>query len=322
MDDLPADPQVAIDCESDESRSTTSTNADTSDTEPFPDYDESECEMLASTIAAEKRLEEAWIYALGKAAQEEIRMLRVDPNIIPYPSQRSQVILGQLQDLLSEPQLRLELREQFITIINATIRLNIVISHQSSEFLAPREIKDSRRPLDTILKHVKFMEDMLKDQLQTAEKVSLVLKDVSKEDVLPFERLRKMASVVAKNMKKPRYLEQRLLALYMDMYEEWVRVPFLRLRKPQLLDEQFPNFPRTKIFRHVLVVWEAIHRCTDSYDALTRVTQEIKRKYFAPSMGYLCDSPEIWKQCWERYQTFEKDQPKPGEHDFSECIPN
>ncbi|KAJ5501902.1 hypothetical protein N7463_004776 [Penicillium fimorum] len=321
--------QVAIDPDSelDGSKSTTSTN-DTAntDTEPFPEYDESECEMLASSLVAEKPLEEEWIYALGKAAQQKIRMLHVDPNIVPYsksdPSQLSQVVLGKLQDLLSEPQLRPEIREHFIAIINATIKLNLVIFHQSPEFPGPRAIKDARRPLDAIFKHVQFMEGMLKEQLHTAEKVSYVLGDVSMEAMLPYERLRNMASVVAKNMEKPRYLEQRLLALYMDMYEEWVRAPFLRLRKPQLLDEQFPNFPRTKISRHVLIVWEAIQRCIETYGALTRVTHEIKRQYFAPTMGYLCDSPVIWEKCWQRYQKFEKDQHRSGEQDFSKCVTN
>ncbi|KAJ5150432.1 uncharacterized protein N7500_010621 [Penicillium coprophilum] len=322
MDDLPpgsrlADvrSQVAIDSESDASGSTTPTSADTAntDTEAFPEYDESECETLASSIAAEKPLEEAWINALGKAAQHEIRLLHVDPNIIPYvksdPSQRSEVVLDQLQDLLSEPQLRPEIREEFITIINATLKLNLVLFHQSPEFLASKEIKDARRPLDTILNHVKFVEDMLKEQLQTAEQVSYALEEVSLEVAFPYERLRKMATVVAQNMKKPRFLERRLLALYMNMYEEWIHTPFLNMRRPQILDEQVPNFPRTKIARH-------------SYVTLGWVTLEIKRKYFAPTMGYLCDSPEIWEKCWERYQDIKKDQNNPAEQDFSECMAN
>ncbi|OQE36269.1 hypothetical protein PENCOP_c012G06790 [Penicillium coprophilum] len=335
MDDLPSGsrladvrPQVAIDSESDESGSTTPTSADTAntDTEPFPEYDESECEMLASSIAAEKPLEEAWINALGKAGQHEIRLLHVNPNIIPYfesdPSQRSQVVLKQLQDLLSEPQLRPEIREQFITIINATLKLNLVLFHQSPEFLVSKEIKDARRPLDTILKHVEFVENMLKEQLQTAEQVSYALEEVSLEVAFAYERLRKMATVVAKNMKKPRFLERRLLALYMDMYEEWIHTPFLHMRRPQILDEQVPNFPRTKLARHVLIIWAAINRCIETYVTLGWVTLEIKQKYFAPTMGYLCDSPEIWEQCWERYQEIKKDQNNPTEQDFSGCVTN
>ncbi|KAJ5446809.1 hypothetical protein N7445_001630 [Penicillium cf. griseofulvum] len=342
MDDLPpgsrlavVHSQVAIDSEPDESPTTTPTSTNTNitnketaktDTEPFPEYDESECEMLASALAAEKPLEDAWIHALGKATQQEIRMRHVDPKIIPYfksdPSHRSQVVLEQLRDFLAEPQQRPEIREQFITIINATLEFNRVIFHQSPKFLSPQEIRDARRPLEIILKQIQFMDDMLKEQLQTAEQVSCALEDLSMEALLAYERLRKMATVVAKNMKKPHYLEERLLSLYMDMYEEWIHTPFLRRRKLQLLDEQVPNFPRTRVSRRVLTIWEAIDRCIETYGALIRLTLEIKREYFAPMMGHLCDSPEIWEQCWDRYEEAEKDQHKSGEEDLSECLPN
>ncbi|KGO67994.1 hypothetical protein PITC_028960 [Penicillium italicum] len=336
MDDLPPGSrlavvrsQVAMDSESEESESTTPTNEDTAntetepfpDTEPFPEYNESECEMLASSIAVDQRHEEAWIYALGKAAQQEIRMLHVDPNIVPYfqndPSHRSQVVLEQLRDLLADPQVRPEIREQFITIINATLQFNLVIFHQSPEFLAPKEIGDAELDLETILNHVEFMEEMLREQLQTADQVSYALEDISMEATSAYERLCKMATVFAKNMKKPRYLERVLLALYMDMYEEWIHTPFFLLRNRQLLNEEHPNLARTKLSRRVLVIWELMNSCIESYGTLTWLTLEIKRQYFTPMMGYLCDSPEIWEHCWNRYKALEKDRHKSAEQDLS-----
>ncbi|EKV05084.1 hypothetical protein Pdw03_8974 [Penicillium digitatum] len=330
MDDLPAGSrpavvrsQVAMDSESEESGSTTPTNADTADTEtePFPEYNESECEMLASSIEADRRHEEAWIYALGRAAQQEIRMLHVDPNIVPYfqsdPSHRSQVILEQLRDLLADPQVRPEVREQFITIINATLRFNLVIFHQSAEFLALKEIEDAVLDLETILNHVEFMEEMLREQIQTADQVSYTLGDVSMQATSAYERLCKIATVFAKTMKKPRNYERRLLALYMDMYEEWIHYPFFLLRNRQLLNEQHPSPARTKLSRRVLVIWELMNSCIESYGTLTWLTLEIKRQYFTPMMGHLCDSPEIWEHCWDRYQALEKDRHKLAEQVLS-----
>lgn len=223
MDDLPPGSrlavvrsQVAMDSESEESESSTPTNADTAntetepfpeteplpETEPFPEYNESECEMLASCIAAEKRNEEAWIYAFAKAAQQEIRMAHVDPNIIPYvqsdPSQRSQVVLEQLRDLLAHPEVLPDIRKQFITITNAALQFNLVIFHQSPEFLAPKEIEDAEFDLETILNHIEFIEEMLREQLETAEQVSFALEDISKEATSAYERLCKMSSLFAK----------------------------------------------------------------------------------------------------------------------------
>ncbi|CRL19158.1 unnamed protein product [Penicillium camemberti] len=342
MDDLPprsrlADvrSQVAMDSESEGSGSTTPTDADTAnteiepfpeaepfpDTEPFPEYDESECEMLASCIAAEKRNEEAWIHAFSKAAQQEIRMTHVDPNIVPYvqsdPSQRSQVVLEQLRDLLADPEMFPDIRRQFITIINAALQFNLVIFHQSPEFLAPKEVEDAEFDLETILNHVEFIEEMLGEQLETAEQVSFALEDVSKEATSTYERLCKSSAVFAKAMKKPRYLEQRLLALYMDMYEEWVHNPFVLLRSCQLLNEQNPTPERTELSRRVVVIWDLMNSCIETYGTLTWLTLEIKRQYFTPMMGYLCDSPEIWEHCWDRYQALEKDRLKAAERDLS-----
>lgn len=342
MDDLPPGSrlavvrsQVAMDSESEESGSTTATNADTAnteteplpeaeslpETETFPEYNESECEMLASCTAAEKYHEEAWIYALGKAVQQQIRMLHVDPNIIPYvqsdPSQHSQVVLEQLRDLLADPEMPPDIRRQFITIINATLQFNLVIFHQSPEFLAPKEIEDAELDLETILNHVEFIEEMLREQLETAEQVPFALEDVSMEATSTYERLCKMAAVFAKAMNKPRYLERRLLALYMDMYEEWVHNPFLLLRNRQLLNEQNPTPARTKLSRRVLAIWELMNSCIETYGTLTWLTLEIKRQFFTPMTGYLCDSPEIWEHCWDRYQALEKDRHKAAERDLS-----
>lgn len=109
-------------------------------------------------------------------------------------------------------------------------------------------------------------------------------------------------------MKKPRLLERQLLALYMDMYEEWIRTPFVRLRNRQILTEQQPSPTRAKLSRRIIIVWELMTRCIESYGTLNLLTLEIKEQYFAPVLGYLCGSPDIWEHCWDQYQALEKDR--------------
>ncbi|KAJ5790244.1 uncharacterized protein N7518_007255 [Penicillium psychrosexuale] len=312
--------QVAMNLESEGSGSATHANTETANTEtepfpdaePFPEYNESECEMLASSIAADKRHEQAWIHALGRAAKQEIRTLHVDPNIIPYiegdPSHRSQVILEQLRDRLADPRLRHEIRRQFITIVNATLQFNFIIFHQTKELLPLKEIGDAELQLETVLNHVEFMDEMLREQLKSAEQVSYTLESVSLEGTSDYERLCKMSTVFAKTMKKPRLLERQLLALYMDMYEEWIRTPFVRLRNRQILTEQQPSPTRAKLSRRIIIVWELMTRCIESYGTLNLLTLEIKEQYFAPVLGYLCDPPDIWEHCWDQYQALEKDR--------------
>ncbi|KAJ5926073.1 hypothetical protein N7516_007846 [Penicillium verrucosum] len=336
MDDLPPGSrlavvrsQVAMDSESEESGSPTpmgpdGANTETeplSGTEPFPEYDEFECGMHASCIAVEKRHEEAWAYAFGKAAQQENRMAYVDPNIIPYvqsdPSHRSQVVLEQLRDLLADPEMLPDVRKQFITIVNATLQFNLIIFHRSPEFLAPKEVEDAALDLETILNHIEFIEEMLREQLETAEQATFTLEDISLEPISSYERLCKMSAVFAKAMKKPRHLERRLLALYMDMYEEWVHNPFLLLRNRQVLNEQNRTRARTKLSCRVLLIWELMNSSIETYGALTWITLKVKQEYFTPMMSYLCDSPEIWEHCWNRFQALEKDRLKAAEQDSS-----
>lgn len=209
MDDLPPGSrlavvrtQLSIDTSSEESVSTTQSNPDSkADTEPFPEYDESACDTVASFIAAEKPHEEAWIYACGKFAQEQIRLHEVDPNIIPYipsdPSQRSQIVLEKLQDLLAEPQMRPVTRQQFITLLNTTLNLNHIIFHQNVEFLAPKEISDAKAVAEQILTDLTWMDKLLKEQLQTTNKIAAALHQISRGDLSVFDQFRKMASLVS-----------------------------------------------------------------------------------------------------------------------------
>jgi len=172
------------------------------DKEPFPDYNESDCDTIASETAAEKCRDDAWNYALGKAIQHEIRQHQVDPNIIPYvpsdPAERSQVVLEELKDLLSDPQMRRQTRHQFITLVNITLQVNQVIFHQNSEFLAPKETSDAKLLTETILTHLAWLDAMLKEQCQTVDYIASVLSQIEHDCVPVYEKLREMSRVVAR----------------------------------------------------------------------------------------------------------------------------
>lgn len=172
------------------------------DSEPFPDYDEFECETVASETEADKAQDDHWNYALGKAVQTEIREQQVDPNIIPCvqsdPHEASQVVLEQMKELLADPQLRPQTRNHFITLSNITLHVNQVIFHQNSEFLAPKETSDAKLLTETILTHLAWMDSMLKEQCQSVHYISSVLAQIRRDDTSVYEKLREMASVVAR----------------------------------------------------------------------------------------------------------------------------
>ncbi|KAJ5787015.1 hypothetical protein N7457_002005 [Penicillium paradoxum] len=308
--------QLAIDIDAEKS---TCIAASSPETEAFPQYDEAACDDVASFIAAEKPKEEAWIYACGKFAQQQIRLNDVDPNIIPFvpsdPSDPSQVALEKLRNLLADPQMRDITRRQFITLLNTTLELNSVIFHQSAEFLAPKEVSDAKTISKKILTDLTWMDTLLKEQLQSTNRITAVLERISLQDISPFDKFRKMAALVAETMKKPRALERRLLFLYMDVFEEWVHSPFLRLRCRQVLINKTIDPPRSELACHIVAIRDIISSCIEGYALFTWATKEIKTQYFAPTMTHLCESSEVWTKCWEDYQEAEKKQREPAERD-------
>lgn len=110
-------------------------------------------------------------------------------------------------------------------------------------------------------------------------------------------------------MKKPRVLERKLLVLYLDVYDEWVQSPFLRLRTRQVLNDKSMNPSRSELSRYITSIWDVLNSCIEGYALFSWATREVKRQYFAPTMGHLCESPEIWRKCWEEHVEAERKQP-------------
>jgi hypothetical protein len=118
-------------------------------------------------------------------------------------------------------------------------------------------------------------------------------------------------------MKKPRALERRLLDLYMNVYEEWVHDPFFSLRNRQIVHEEGANASRAELSRHVSSILDKLTSCIDKYAAFIWVTLEVKREFFAPMIGHLCDAPEIWRQTWDNRERTEKELQMPAKEDLS-----
>ncbi|CAG8946659.1 unnamed protein product [Penicillium salamii] len=272
--------------------------------EPFPDYDEAECDTVATERAAERANAEVWTNAFGKALQTQIRQTQIDPNIIPYvrsdPSEHSQVVLERMKDLLSNPQMRPQTRRQFITLSNITLQVNKVIFHHNPEFLAPKETSDAKLLTETILAHIAWMDSMLTALCQTMQYITSVLGEIERRDIPVYQKLQQMAAAVAVNLKKPRALERQLLELYLELFDEWVHTPFLRLRNHQILAEQTSCLAREELSRHIIAIWDITSRCIESYATYTWGTMAIRDEFFAPSVDKLNMATDLWEQCWNK----------------------
>ncbi|CAG8283667.1 unnamed protein product [Penicillium salamii] len=283
--------------------------------EPFPDYDEAECDTVATERAAERADAEAWTTAFGKALQTQIRQTQIDPSMIPYvpsnPSERSQVVFERMKDLLSNPQMRPQTRRQFITLSNITLQINQVIFHQNPEFLAPKETSDAKLLTETILTHIAWIDSMLTALCQTMQYITSVLGEIERRDIPVYQKLQEMAAAVAVNLKKPRALERQLLELYLELFDEWVHTPFLRLRNHQILVEQTSCLAREELSRQIIAIWDITSRCIESYATYTWGTVTIRDEFFAPSVDKLNMATDLWEQCWNKDMETE-DTPESG----------
>ncbi|KAJ5081308.1 hypothetical protein NUU61_009572 [Penicillium alfredii] len=285
--------QLTLDSDSDQSSSPAH-----NDQEPFPVYEES--------AAVDVQHEEAYKYAFAKAVQDQIRSQQVDPKIVPISlatenghSMQTQA-LDAIKELLSLPQLRKQTRDRFIALTNMTLRLNHVLFCRGDDFLAPRETTDAKDLASTILMYLAWMDEMLQEHLQTASQVAFIVGQISQEEeVTVYVRYRRMASVVTVHLKKPRPLERRLLTLYLELYEGWVHTAFLHRRNRQILQEEKPNPDRLELSRFLLAIWDVMTRCIENYAVYTSTTRDIREKYFTPALQQLCDSAEVWEQCFE-----------------------
>lgn len=108
-------------------------------------------------------------------------------------------------------------------------------------------------------------------------------------------------------MKKPRQLERQLLDVYLILFEEWVRAPFLCLRERQVLTEQYPSLARTELSRHITAIRDVISRCIENYATYAWATLNIRDEFFAPTMNHLDHAAALWEQCWNHDMGLEAD---------------
>ncbi|KAJ5169202.1 uncharacterized protein N7482_004796 [Penicillium canariense] len=275
----------------------------TNDHEPFPDFDENLSEALSEC-------EHAYNQAVTAAMQAGIRIREVEPAIVAPPGQpeTKRVALDRLKELLSNPQLRLSTRKRFIALTNMIIRLDHVLFRRSEKFLGPQDTAEATEIATVMLSYLHWVDNMLQDLVDTAEHIFEVLGLLMDEEVSVVVRYRRMACVAAAHLRKPRFLEQRLLSLYLDLYDEWIHNRFLHMSNRLILQEEKIDVPRLDLARHLHSIWEIMSRSIENYAIYRGTLADIRDIYFTPTMTDMPNSPEM-EDCLAE----EKPQRKAGE---------
>ncbi|KAF7716350.1 Uncharacterized protein PECH_000133 [Penicillium ucsense] len=260
------------------------------DTEPFPSFDEGYSE--------EQREWDHDIQAsIMTAMQAQIRRENIDQAIIAPANQpeKKHRTLDRVKEHLSNPQMCSSTRERFIALTNMVIRLDHVLYERSEEFLGMADVAAAAEIVEVVLRYLRWMDEMLGGLVATAENVFGAFHFLSAENVPAIYKFRQMSRVASAHLRKPKVLEQQLLSLYLDLFDEWVHERFLHLSNRKILQDNRIEPDCLQLISHVHDVWEILMRNVRNYAAYTDQLEHIRLVYLTPvfTMTEMAVPPEI-----------------------------
>jgi hypothetical protein len=290
LNEVPHTPSNLLNTPLDRSVSSTSSIVNIeNDHEPFPDFDEQLSE------AYEER-DLAITEAIRVAVQDDIRTSVVDPAITAPPnhSEAQRVALDRIKELLSNPDLRPTTRTRFIKLTEMIIRLEHVLFRQSEQFLAKQETDEATKIASEIFEYLGWVDDMVRDLLGVVESVFGILGFIVEEEFSEIQKYRRMSAVVAAHLRKPRLIEQRLLSLYLDLYDEWVHNRFLYLSNGVLCRDEKIEPASLALINQLHDIWQMLSRASNNYAAYNSRVNDIYQVYLIPTMSLIdmSDVPE------------------------------
>ncbi|KAJ5888964.1 hypothetical protein N7495_009005 [Penicillium taxi] len=245
-------------------------------TSPFPEYKEEDETMKESEMQCSVEYSENFMAALT----EDIRTNVVEPNVYVAVGQSDKKLnlLEDVKDHLAHPQLADSARGRFIALTNMVMRLQYILFKHTECFIHPVDVEDGMEIATTMMNYFTWVDNMLQDLVNTASNVSNVLAMLREEDVPPMVQYKRMVSVVSAHLRSPRVLEEKLLSLYMAMFDEWIHNLFLDRRSEYTTKEPVVDMGRLRITQSIHFIWEKILHSIHNYaiyrDALLRIRTE------------------------------------------------
>lgn len=100
--------------------------------------------------------------------------------------------------------------------------------------------------------------------------------------------------ISSSHLRKPRPIEQRLLSLYLDLYDEWVHNRFLYLSNRMLCRDEKIEPASLALINQLHDIWQMLSRASNNYAAYTARVNDIYQAYLIPTMSLIemSDAPE------------------------------
>lgn len=161
--------------------------------EPFPDSDE-------TGTLPEESYQQAFEDVFTATMQHETLAQQVEVELAA-PSTvvgEKKKLLDAMKELLSDPHLRVATRRRFIDLANKAMQLEHILFRRSEDFLGAQDTAAAQEIAHALFRYATWVENLLKDLLDTAPRVEYILGLVAEEETPVIVRYRRMACVVQK----------------------------------------------------------------------------------------------------------------------------
>ncbi|KAJ5722806.1 hypothetical protein N7488_000841 [Penicillium malachiteum] len=248
--------------------------------EPFPDYED--------ISPVDHEFEITYLHAFHIAMQQSIRAGVVDYCINEPPGLSEQKIrtLGAIKEALSNPQLPSLTRQRFIALVNMTIRLDDAL-FSGREFLNERATSAAQRFATVILSYTNWAEAIVKNVYEISINVHDMLNVIANENVPEMVRYQRMLLIVNCHLRNPRPVEQDLMVLFLNFFDEWVYTEFLSRRGAQVSTETDIHLPRIQLSQSIHAIWGGLASTNQNYANYQRMLLILRDELFMPSINAL-----------------------------------
>ncbi|KAL7650188.1 hypothetical protein ACMYSQ_011990 [Aspergillus niger] len=217
------------------------------------------------------------------------------------PEERKKDALEQIRAMIASDHMKPSTRTRFVTMCNTILRLEFLLFRRHVTPVDPvlgltsEEVEEVMYHLEDLRRTLGIIDRILQQELTWARRVELSVKYIAEDTQYNVvTRFRNMAEVIISHMNKPRPSERRLLAVFFDFFDAYLYTDFIRDYQRQLPVEENWNPVRVEMTRALIAVWDLINRAIESYDAIIKVTMDIKGKYTEPHFREMQEAPQIW----------------------------
>ncbi|GAA86078.1 similar to An07g02040 [Aspergillus luchuensis IFO 4308] len=262
------------------------------------------------------------------ASQLNTHHAGVGSDSIPLVAEeRKKSTIEHMRNMTSSEHMSLTTKTRFIDMSNTVLRLELLFFRRHATPMDPvlgltkDEVKEVMHHLEELKKCIGIVDHILQQELTWARRVEYSVKQIAEDTqynvvtrfrnmtelilkyVLPLshsltkakQKQTQLTPTLISHLNKPRPSERDLLTVFLDFFDAHIYTDFMNDYQRQLPVKENWNPVRVEMTRALIAVWDLINRAIESYDAIIRVTVDIKERYTEPHYREMQETPQAWR---------------------------